>query len=129
MLSMHWNHGKRRVRFNHVPATSAGRVEKEHHMYAVAGVSGQTGAAVARELLEAGEKVRVIVRREDAGAAWRGQGAEVAVADIVDAKALTGALRGTRGAYLLNPPSYQNPDPVARAGEAGKAIAEAIDAS
>ena len=51
-------------------------------MYAVAGVSGQTGAAVARALLEAGETVRVIVRRPEAGADWKAQGAEVAVADL-----------------------------------------------
>ncbi|HEX8013257.1 MAG TPA: NAD-dependent epimerase/dehydratase family protein [Casimicrobiaceae bacterium] len=39
-------------------------------MYAVAGATGQTGAAIARALREAGERVRVIVRRADAGAAW-----------------------------------------------------------
>jgi len=98
-------------------------------MYAVAGVSGQTGAAVARALLDAGRKVRVIVRRAEAGAEWKAQGAEVAVADLTDPAALTAALRGTKGAYLLNPPSYRDSDPVARAASAGKAFAIAIDAS
>ena len=98
-------------------------------MFAVAGVSGQTGAAVAEALLAAAENVRVIVRRAEAGDEWKARGAEVAVADLADAKALTEALRGTRGAYLLNPPRYADAHPVARAAEVGKAFAEAIDAS
>src|SRR5207244_11279667 len=57
------------------------------------------------------------------------QGAEVAVADLIDPNALTAALRGTKGAYLLNPPNYQDRDPVARATAAGNAFAAAIDAS
>jgi len=98
-------------------------------MFAIAGVSGQTGSAVATKLLAAGEKVRVIVRREEAGAEWKARGAEVAVADLADAAALTAALRGTSAAYLLNPPSYQDADPVARATAVGRAIAHAVDAS
>ena len=98
-------------------------------MYAVAGVTGQTGAAVARALLEAGAPVRVIVRRADAGAPWRAQGAAVAVADLADAAALTSALAGTQGAYLLNPPRYVLADPFAEAQRVGAAFAEAIAAS
>ena len=98
-------------------------------MYAVAGVSGQTGAAVAGALLRAGERVRVIVRRAEAGEPWRARGAAVAVAAIDDAAALTEALRGATGAYLLNPPAYGVDDPFAAAGVAGRAMARAIDAS
>ena len=98
-------------------------------MYAVAGVSGQTGAAVAKALLAAGEKVRVIVRRPDAGDAWRRQGAAVAVAELGEAAALATALRGAAGAYLLNPPAYGTPDPFAVAAAVGAAVATAIDQS
>jgi NAD(P)H dehydrogenase (quinone) len=98
-------------------------------MYAVAGVSGQTGTAVAEALLAVGETVRVIVRRADAGAAWRARGAEVAIADIGDATALTAALRGTRGAYLLNPPAYGAADPFAVAASVGASFAQALAAS
>src|SRR5206468_11745289 len=98
----------------------------DNAMYAVAGASGHTGAALARALLDAGEHVRVIVRRNDAGTAWRARGAEVAVADLADAVALTAGLRGMQGAYLLNPPSYTVPDPFASAAAIGRAFAQAI---
>jgi NAD(P)H dehydrogenase (quinone) len=98
-------------------------------MYAVAGVSGQTGAAVAKALLVAGERVRVIVRRADAAAAWRARGADVAVADVADTAALTAALHGTTGAYLLNPPAYGAADPFAVAEGVGASFAQALDAS
>jgi uncharacterized protein YbjT (DUF2867 family) len=101
----------------------------ENVMYAVAGVSGQTGAAVARALQAGGEVVRVIVRRVEAGEAWKARGAEVAVADLADHVALTAALRGTKGAYLLNPPRYDVADPFTEAGKIGAAFAHAIDAS
>jgi uncharacterized protein YbjT (DUF2867 family) len=98
-------------------------------MYAVAGVTGQTGAAVARALLVQGAKVRVIVRRAEAGAAWKALGADVALADLADAHALAAALRGAQGAYLLNPPSYVAADPFADAAAVGAALAAAIEAS
>ncbi|MEZ4241438.1 MAG: NmrA family NAD(P)-binding protein [Myxococcota bacterium] len=89
-------------------------------MYAVAGVTGNTGAVVARTLLERGAPVRVIVRDAARGAPWRERGAEVAVADLGDEAALTEALRGVAGAYLLVPPQVGAADPVA----AGVALAE-----
>lgn len=95
-------------------------------MYAVAGVTGKTGAAVAGALLEAGAGVRVVVRRADAGGAWRVRGAEVAVADLADADALAAALAGVQGAYLLNPPRYDVADPFAEADRVGAAYARAI---
>jgi uncharacterized protein YbjT (DUF2867 family) len=98
-------------------------------MYAVAGVTGHTGAAVADALLGAGQGVRVIVRREQAGAAWKARGAEVVVADLADATALTAALRGTQGAYLLNPPRYDVADPLGAAQKVGVSLARAIPES
>jgi uncharacterized protein YbjT (DUF2867 family) len=73
-------------------------------MYAIAGVSGNTGSVVATQLLAANHKVRVIVRDAAKGEAWRARGAEVAVADLGDQAALTRALTGATGAYLLLPP-------------------------
>ena len=42
-------------------------------MYVVAGVSGNTGAATARTLIEAGERVRVLVRDAAKGETGRGR--------------------------------------------------------
>jgi uncharacterized protein YbjT (DUF2867 family) len=49
-------------------------------MHAITGVSGKTGAVAAEELLRRGEPVRVVARSADKGDAWRGKGAEVALA-------------------------------------------------
>lgn len=73
-------------------------------MFAVAGVSGRTGAATAQALLKLGQKVRVLVRKEEQGEPWLRRHAEVAVVDFRDEKAMVAAMRGLAGAYLLLPP-------------------------
>jgi uncharacterized protein YbjT (DUF2867 family) len=98
-------------------------------MYVVTGVSGRTGAAAARTLIEAGEPVRVVVRDAAQGTIWANRGAEVAVADLTDVRALTAALAGARGAYLLIPPGYTAADPLARGQAVADAIAEAVAAA
>lgn len=95
-------------------------------MYVVAGVTGNTGSIVARELLAQGEQVRVIVREERKGAAWRERGAQVAVADLGDAAALTRALTGAKGAYLLVPPNVGATDVLADRARVADALAKAV---
>jgi NAD(P)H dehydrogenase (quinone) len=75
-------------------------------MYAVTGVTGKVGSAVARTLLQAGLPVRAIVRDEEKGKPWAALGAEVAIADISDADALTTAFAGAAGVFLMTPPNY-----------------------
>jgi NAD(P)H dehydrogenase (quinone) len=75
-------------------------------MYAVTGITGQVGGATARNLLEAGLKVRAVVRDTAKGAAWAGRGCEVAIADISDPEALTAAFAGVDGVFLLIPPIF-----------------------
>ncbi|HEX4419447.1 MAG TPA: NmrA family NAD(P)-binding protein [Kofleriaceae bacterium] len=77
-------------------------------MYVIAGVSGNTGSVVAAQLLAAKQQIRVIVRDAAKGEAWRAKGAEVAIADLEDQAALTRALTGATGAYLLLPPPNWN---------------------
>ena len=81
-------------------------------MFAITGVTGNTGAVVAETLLAAGQPVRVIVRDAAKGAPWKARGAEVAVADVADVAALTAALRGVAGAYFLVPPVVASPTPL-----------------
>jgi uncharacterized protein YbjT (DUF2867 family) len=76
-------------------------------MFAVAGVTGQTGSVVATALLERKQPVRVIVRVAEKGNPWKAQGAEVAVASLDDPDALATALKGVTGAYFLVPPNYK----------------------
>lgn len=79
-------------------------------MYIVSGATGNTGSAVTKTLLEKGLPVRVIVRSREKGAAFEKLGAEVAIADLQNAGALTEALRGGKVSYLMNPPAYQAED-------------------
>jgi uncharacterized protein YbjT (DUF2867 family) len=79
-------------------------------MYAVAGVTGHTGGVVAETLQAEGQPLRVIVRDEKKVATWKDRGAEVAVAAVDDEAALTRALSGTKGAYVLLPPDAVTTD-------------------
>jgi uncharacterized protein YbjT (DUF2867 family) len=98
-------------------------------MYVVAGVSGNTGKVVAETLLSSGKKIRVVVRDAKKGEAWKKRGAEVAVAELDDAEALTTALRGAEGAYLLLPPQMASTSVRADNAKRAASIAKAIDAS
>ena len=49
-------------------------------MYAVTGITGKVGGAVASALLEAGLSVRAVVRDEEKGKPWAAKGCVVAVA-------------------------------------------------
>ena len=95
-------------------------------MYIVSGATGHTGSVVAKTLLENGLLVRVIVRSEEKGAAFKDLGAEVAVADLHDADALTEALKGGTVLYLMNPPAYGAEDQFAEAEKVIKAFQTAI---
>jgi NAD(P)H dehydrogenase (quinone) len=79
-------------------------------MYAVTGITGKVGGAVANALLEAGLSVRAVVRDEKKGKSWAAKGCAVAVASVGDAEALTTALSGTDGAFLMTPPDF-DPEP------------------
>jgi len=94
-------------------------------MFVVAGVTGHTGRVVAETLLAQSLPVRVIVRDAKKGEAWKAKGAEVALAELKDVKAMTQALRGASGAYLLSPPAMQATD----LDKHGKEIAEALKAA
>ncbi len=75
-------------------------------MYAVAGVTGQTGRAVAQALRDAGAEVRALVRKPEQAEALAKEGFDTRVLDLGDTDKLTAALSGLQGAYLLLPPFY-----------------------
>jgi uncharacterized protein YbjT (DUF2867 family) len=80
-------------------------------MFAVTGITGQVGGAVAEHLLGTGKPVRAIVRNGERGEPWRERGCEIAIVpDASDASALAEAINGTRGVFLMNPPNY-DPEP------------------
>lgn len=75
-------------------------------MYAITGITGKVGGAVARNLLKVGKPVRAVLRDRSKAAAWADQGCEVALAEMTDAKALTEAFRGAEAVFILPPPIF-----------------------
>jgi NAD(P)H dehydrogenase (quinone) len=75
-------------------------------MYAVTGITGKVGAAVAQSLLSADQAVRAVVRDRGKGAAWADLGCDIAVADLSDAAALVQAFKGTDGVFAMLPPVF-----------------------
>jgi uncharacterized protein YbjT (DUF2867 family) len=75
-------------------------------MYAVMGITGNVGGAVARTLIAKGEKVRGIVRNPENAAEWQKQGAELFKADYDDVDALTAAFTGVAGVFVMVPPNF-----------------------
>ena len=98
-------------------------------MYAIAGVTGHVGSAAAETLLAQGKSLRVIVREPAKAAAWKARGVEVVVAELSDEAAITKALTGVEGAFLLLPPEVATPTPLENNAKLSATLARAIKAS
>src|SRR3978361_2246760 len=79
-------------------------------MYAITGITGKVGGALAATLLAAGRPVRAVVRDATKGPAVPPRGCEIALADMNDAAALAAAFAGAEAAFIL-PPSEFDPTP------------------
>jgi uncharacterized protein YbjT (DUF2867 family) len=75
-------------------------------MFAVTGITGKVGAAVARCLLSADQPVRAVVRDRSRGTPWAQLGCDIAIADLSDTEALTAAFAGTAGVFAMLPPVF-----------------------
>ncbi len=98
-------------------------------MYAIMGITGRVGGAVAATLLAKGNRIRAIVRSSSKGSSWAKRGAEVAVADSLDTPALARAFRGVAGVFVMTPPEFAPsegfPESTAIVGAIRSALAEA----
>jgi uncharacterized protein YbjT (DUF2867 family) len=94
-------------------------------MYAVTGITGQVGGAVARHLMESGAAVRAVVRDPGKAETWRARGCEVVRADMTDADALAAAFAGAEGVFVLIPPLF---DPAPDFPEVRAVIAALVEA-
>lgn len=79
-------------------------------MYAITGITGKVGGAVARTLLAAGQPVRAVVRDAARARSWAERGCEVVTAGMDDAASLAAAFEGAQGVFIL-PPSDFDPSP------------------
>ena len=75
-------------------------------MYAIMGITGRVGSAIAENLLAQGEQIRAIVRNPEKAARWKDCGAEIAIADVDDPSALVSAFEGMDGVFLMIPPNF-----------------------
>jgi uncharacterized protein YbjT (DUF2867 family) len=96
-------------------------------MYVVLGASGHTGHVVAKNLLERGQKVRVVGRSAERLQSHVAKGAEVFVADATDGPALTKAFRGAAAAYVLIPPDTTSNNYRAFQDRVSDAIAASVE--
>jgi uncharacterized protein YbjT (DUF2867 family) len=94
-------------------------------MYAITGITGQVGSAVARTLLAEGATVRAVARDASKAAPWTERGCELAIAEMSDAPALARAFAGADGVFVLIPPIF---DPSPGFVEAGAVISAVRDA-
>ena len=77
-------------------------------MFAVMGITGNVGGAVANTLLQHGKKVRGIVRDDSKAQVWKDKGVEVVTANYDDH--LTAAFTDVEGVFCMIPPNMA-PDP------------------
>jgi NAD(P)H dehydrogenase (quinone) len=73
-------------------------------MIAIVGATGKMGGAAAAELRRRGLAVRAVIRAMAKAQQLMELGCELVVADLTDARALTEALRGADGAFVILPP-------------------------
>jgi uncharacterized protein YbjT (DUF2867 family) len=99
-------------------------------MFAVTGVTGKVGGAVARALRDAGLPVRAVVRDAAKGAPWAARGCNVAVADLDEVAPLAAAFTGVGGAFAMLPPIFDPtpgfPEAKAMIGTLRAALADAL---
>jgi NAD(P)H dehydrogenase (quinone) len=79
-------------------------------MYTIMGATGKVGGATANALLNAGQRLRVVVRDRAKGESWASRGCELAIGDLGDVDALAKAFEGAEAAFVMLPPTF-DPSP------------------
>ena len=98
-------------------------------MYVISGATGNTGKVAAKQLLQAGKKVRALVRHIDKASELAALGAEVVAVDLADRAGLERALAGAQGFYLLSPPDLGSHSFLAERSKLLGAVAEVAQAA
>jgi NAD(P)H dehydrogenase (quinone) len=95
-------------------------------MFAITGITGRVGGAIARQLLQEGKKVRAVVRSLEKGAVWSELGCEVVVAAISETAGLKRAFTDAEAVFLMTPPDYDPQPNFPDTHKAALAIQEAL---
>jgi uncharacterized protein YbjT (DUF2867 family) len=82
----------------------------------VTGATGQQGGAVARALINRGQKIRVMTRHTEKAAGFAKAGAEVVKGDLTNQADVKAALRGIYGVFAMSTPFEAGMDAEVRQG-------------
>jgi uncharacterized protein YbjT (DUF2867 family) len=96
-------------------------------MYAITGITGLVGGAVAENLLAARQPLRAVLRDGSKGKVWKDRGCEVALATIENAGSLSAAFRDTQGVFILVPPNFDPQPGFPEAQAIGAALRRALE--
>jgi uncharacterized protein YbjT (DUF2867 family) len=94
-------------------------------MFAVTGVTGRVGGALARALLSRGHPVRAVLRDPRKADAWVQAGCAISFADIENESQLARSFEGAEGVFILPPPIF---DPQPGYPEARRVIDAVVEA-
>src|SRR6476660_875645 len=98
-------------------------------MYAITGITGKVGGAVARALVAGGQSVRAVMRNPDKGQVWKDRGCEVALATIEDEASLSVAFQRAEAVFVLVPPNFDPTPEFSEAREVGNTLRSALAAA
>jgi NAD(P)H dehydrogenase (quinone) len=98
-------------------------------VYTVIGITGNTGGAVVKTLLAAGQKVRGVVRNAAKAAEWRVRGAEIVMAELSDKEGMARAFQGSEGVYIMLPTYFEAEDMFAENARDIASLTYSIEAS
>jgi uncharacterized protein YbjT (DUF2867 family) len=98
-------------------------------MHVILGGTGHVGSALAERLLERGEAVTIVSRDPRKAERWKARGAQVAVADVRDVRALRDVLKAGARLFLLNPPADPSTDTAEEETRSLRAILTAVEGS
>lgn len=98
-------------------------------MYVISGATGNTGKVAATKLLQAGKRVRALVRDAEKAKDLAQLGAEVVTLDLADRAGLERALAGATAAYLLSPPDMAAKNFLAERAALLDSVAAAVKAA
>ena len=95
-------------------------------MFAIIGANGNAGAAAARELRKRGLAVRAVLRDRSKASEFEAIGCSVAIADILDQRALRAALDGVEAVQAICPVAPNADEPLFEMRAYADSIGEAL---
>ncbi|KAF3054666.1 hypothetical protein CFAM422_013362 [Trichoderma lentiforme] len=96
-------------------------------MFAIVGAAGKVGYATSLALRDAGMPVKAILRDESKARRLTEIGCEIAIADLLDCKALAKAIGDAHTVQIILPPSPQAKDPAEEMRRGIESLASALE--